>query len=477
MTSIPAALSGLKAALATRDRSGVNRAARDLIRLRAPLGGQWRAIATVLIENGELSDARRAIDLLAAATGHSALGRFAQAEVYAQTGRLADAQSILASVPADVPDPLRHAYLCGTLALNQGDLESARSHLKRAVTVAPTSGRSWLTLAMIGPVPEEDGAAMLALEDVMASAPLADRGAFFYALGKSLAEQGDADRAFTAYATGASAERVARGGAGGIDRDGAAGGLAWTSAQLAALPSTGAASTRTIIVTGLPRSGTTLIEQILAAHSAVVGGEELSILRQSVSMLGGSGPDTIGVANASRLTEARTLYDHLLAQRFGNAGRVVDKTLLGGRHMGVIAALMPDAPIIWVRRDPLDNAWSIFHTYFQANLSWTFDLAEIAEQMRLEDALHAHWRALRPERILTVDYAALVSDPAKQIPRIVEHCGLALEQQQLRPERSGRTVTTASVTQVRTPINTRAIGAAQPFRKHLQPFLDAYGRG
>jgi hypothetical protein len=198
-------------------------------------------------------------------------------------------------------------------------------------------------------------------------------------------------------------------------------------------------------------------------------------MRHVVDAVGGASAANVQGANPARLTDARALYNHLLAERFHNAGRVVDKTLLAGRHMGVIAALMPDAPIVWLRRDPLDNAWSIFHTYFQAGLRWTFDLAAIAEQMRLEDAMHARWATLRPDRILTVEYAELVSDPQRAIPRIVAHCGLPLEPEQLRPHESRRTVTTASVAQVRAPINTGAIGVAEPYRKHLQPFIDRYG--
>lgn len=466
----------LKQALNDRDRAGVNAACAALISRRARLGGQWPSIIFALIQNGELTLARAAADVLASETGHSPLGRFQQAATYARTGRLDAAAAILAGLPNDVPDPLGNAYIQGTLATNLGQFEEATTHLQRAVTLNPASGQSWLALAMLGRVSTQNRTAMFAARQEVATAPDAERGPYHYAVGKALDELGDHDAAFAAFNEGARIIRAGRLMNDALETVRARGAVQdWTAKALSELPIPTGGKERSIFVTGLPRSGTTLVEQILVSHSAVDDGEELGRLPLIAQEIGGMSVDKIqSAAAAGKLIELLQLYDHLVDERFSGSGRIVDKTLQASRCMGLIAAVMPDAPVIWLRRDPLDNAWSIFRTYFMRDLGWTFDLPSIGRQMAAEDRLFNHWTALRPSKILPVCYAELVSHPSKIIPRIVEHCGLSLEPQQLNPHQSRRAVTTASVAQVRQPINQRPIGSALPYRRHLQPFIDAY---
>jgi Tfp pilus assembly protein PilF len=475
MADVLTLLDTLKIALARRDREAINNACRALIDAQAPIGGQWRAIALVLLENGEMQAARRAADLLVQSTRGIALARFNQAEIYARSGQAVEARAMLLALPADVPNPLGNAYMRGTLALNLGAMDDARMELRRAIMLAPQSGQSWLALAMIGRIPIEDGQQLSDLRPRMASAPIAERGPYFYALGKFLHEQGDYDGAFEAFAAGAAGEAATRRTDAVEPRAVQQVQQQWTAEALSALPAASRFEGRPIFVTGLPRSGSTLVEQILSAHSMVDGGEELSLMRYLVAEAGGTGIDPVRrLLESGRDASLIGLYEHLLAERFLGTGRVVDKTLLASGYMGLLVALFPEAPIIWMRRDPLDNAWSIFRTYFRSGLGWTFDLAQIGRQMRAEDALFAHWSALRPQQILPVHYADLVAHPNAVIPRIVAHCGLKLEPRQLRFHESERTVVTASVAQVRRPIHRDAVGAAAPYRRHLKPFLDAY---
>lgn len=469
-------LNTLKEALGRQDRSAVNAACRSLIAMRARLGGQWRSLIFVLIRNGEMSLARAAADTLAEQSGNSALGRFEQAATYARTGRLADARAKLEALPDSVPDPVGNAYIRGTLSTNLGEFETARTHLRRAVGLAPGSGQSWLALSMVGRVSTDDAAAMRAAEPTMRSAAPAERGAYHYAMGKMFDEQGNIDAAFDHFARGAEVVQTIRAVEMDVESAAARSSLdGWHSAEITSLAKPRISSSKPIFVTGLPRSGTTLVEQILASHSAVQGGEELGCLSIVAQEAGGTDVGTLRqLVTDGRLDEMANLYAHLIDERFPKHGRVIDKTLLGSRFMGLIATVLPDAPIIWLRRDPLDNAWSVFRTYFLQDLGWTFDLAAIGRQMALEDQLFAYWSKARPDRILAVDYADLARDPTAIIPKIVAHCGLMWEPQQLHPHQHRRAVTTASVAQVRAPIGTQAIGAAEPYRRHLQPFIDAY---
>jgi hypothetical protein len=135
---------------------------------------------------------------------------------------------------------------------------------------------------------------------------------------------------------------------------------------------------------------------------------------------------------------------------------------------------LPEAPIVWLKRDPLDCAWSCFRTHFLAGVSWSYDLADIAHHFRLEDELLARWQDILGDRVLVVPYEGLVADSAGWIRRILAHCQLSEEPEAFSPHENRRAVTTSSVMQVRRPINRAAVGAAEPYRAFLQPFVDAY---
>ena len=236
------------------------------------------------------------------------------------------------------------------------------------------------------------------------------------------------------------------------------------------------ATSRTIFVTGLPRSGTTLVEQILTSHSAVGAGAEISKLELLAKDTGGASFDDLSrYADERGLAEAARLWQHWLDERFATPGRLVDKTVDASRFLGLAAAALPEAPLIWLTRSPLDCAWSCFRTYFMwAGLPWSYDLEDIAAHFRLEDRLLQQWQDILGDRLLVVPLEALADEPDGWIRRILAHCGLSEESQAFKPHENPRPVTTASVRQVRKPINRDGIGSAEPYREFLEPFLDAY---
>ena len=155
---------------------------------------------------------------------------------------------------------------------------------------------------------------------------------------------------------------------------------------------------------------------------------------------------------------------------------MVDKTTDTSRKLGMATALLPDAPLGWLKRCPLDCAWSCFRTCFMSGIRWSNDLDDIAYNFRLEDRLLEQWQHNLGERLLVVPYEALASEPDKEIRRILTHCGLAEEQQVFAPHENRRVVMTASAMQVRRPIHLRGIGSAEPYRPFLKPFVEAYYR-
>jgi hypothetical protein len=166
-------------------------------------------------------------------------------------------------------------------------------------------------------------------------------------------------------------------------------------------------------------------------------------------------------------------YAHLLDLRFRSKDLVVDKSLGQTMLMGLLLHAMPDARVAWLKRNPDDVALSCFRTYFTGGLAWTCSLTDIADYMRAEERMLAHWRAVFPDRILVVPYEKLVTAPAEWSVRLQEHFGLPVEDLESSLPQD-RAVRTASVTQVKEPISTSRIGQASRFERHLKPFHGRY---
>ncbi len=473
-------LDGLKQAFAARDRSRINAVVAALVQSRAPIGNNWRSLADVMIHNGELGLARAAIDLFVGAMGGAPSAHFARAAVLARIGDAPAAREAMAGLPANVPDLLGNAYTRGMIELNMGATDEARTHFLRGLAANPRSGQTWFALAMTGRKGDDDVARrILDAAPGMAGAAPIERAQYLYARGKVLDEQGDHDAAFAAIAEGAALVAAQSGWSAADDaRSAAAATDGYDRATIAGFAIGVTRPTdRAIVVTGTPRSGTTLVEQILASHSQVTGGEELGRFPLIAEEIGGFSASALrrwlGGGRGRSTDDLATLFLHLVAERFGPTGRVIDKTLDASRYLGLLASILPDAPIVWMRRDPLDRAWSCFRNYL-LGVPWSYDLRQIAHHFRLEDRLLDRWRDILGDRLLVLDYEQVAADPRGRIPGLLAHCGLASEPQVFEPHLTERLVTTSSVTQVRQPINTGGIGVAEPYRRHLQPFLDAY---
>ncbi|MCD2325222.1 sulfotransferase [Sphingomonas sp. IC-56] len=471
--SAAAVLQQLKQALAQRRRHEVDSLIARLLSIDAPLGAQWRGLAEVSRRNGALANTRACLDRLVRQSAGAAQARFERAAVLAQIGDFADARHALAALPAGFPDPATRAHFAGTLALNIGDLEEARTLFRTVLDTRPTSGQTWLSLAeaMRRTDPAEWAPAVLDAQATMRSAPATEQAPFLYALGAAQHALGDHDAAFAAFSGGAEIVRKLRPYDAEADRRSVAQARTLRSIkQRVNLP-----TDRPIFVFGPPRSGTTLVEQILSSHSAVAGGGEIQLFDILAGEIGGVSAAHFEAARAAPgLDVLAHDYLGLLAARFGASGRVVDKTLNATRYAGLISAILPDAPLVWVRRDPLDNAWSCYRTFFSEGVAWSWDQDSLARHLVLEREMLDFWRDLLGDRLLVVEYEELVGEPHAAITALLAHCGLPPEPAVFTPHKTERAVITASVAQVREPINRKAVGAAEPYRRHLQPFLDAY---
>lgn len=466
-------------ALRRHSRADSARIVNAIIRSKLPLGARWKSMAAIAKQNGEVQDAMDAMQNYCQAANNTPQIRYEMAALAAQLGRLTEADSIMASLPEGTPGATEYHYSRGTLATNLGRFEEARQHLRLAIAAKPGSGQAWLALAMVGLIEPPDLPSILAAaSDVANSEPL-EQSAYAYALGKAYDQTGEYERAFAAFARGAEIMRTVQNYSLASDEEDAVqSAKGWGTILKSRVPdgtSPQTAPARPIFVTGLPRSGTTLVEQILASHSAVGGGEELGLMSIVTQDVGKTADSFLRYqASGGNAAGLAKIYTHLLAERQPGAGHVVDKTLDSSRFMGFIAMMFPTSPIIWLRRDPVDCAWSAYRTWFLGGLSWTWSQSDIASHFAIEDALFKHWKSVLGPQMLVVNYADLVHNPAIEIERITRHCGLSIEQSQLSPHETIRAVKTASVAQVREPIHTKAVGGSQPYHTYLKPFLNAY---
>jgi tetratricopeptide (TPR) repeat protein len=233
-----------------------------------------------------------------------------------------------------------------------------------------------------------------------------------------------------------------------------------------------------VFIVGMTRSGTTLIEQILASHPEVFGAGEMPLLDQIAGsiqkLLPGapSFPDMMRRMSPADFRALGSLYLDNMMERSTTAVRITDKMTLNFLFVGLIHLALPDAAIIHAVRDPADTCLSCFSTHFTNGNEHTYDLAELGRYYRQYRALMAHWHdVLPPGRILDVRYEDLVAAPEDVARRIVSHCGLDWDPRCLDFHRSQRPVRTASAVQVRKPIHRNSVERWRKYEAFLGPLL------
>jgi tetratricopeptide (TPR) repeat protein len=233
----------------------------------------------------------------------------------------------------------------------------------------------------------------------------------------------------------------------------------------------GSSSTTPVFVVGMPRSGTSLVEQILASHPAVAGIGELEFWTDELRS------DATRIRRELLPAQVRQKmaanYLHVLKSRHPEAGHVVDKTPVNADYLGLIHSVFPDARILYVRRDPIDTCLSCYFQNFALSLNFTFDLNDLASYYRQHARLMAHWRkVLPPGTLIDVPYEELVADQEGWTRRILAHVGLEWDVACLKFNENPRPVVTASSWQVRQRIYGDSVKRWRHYSKFIQPLLE-----
>ncbi|HTV32971.1 MAG TPA: tetratricopeptide repeat protein [Methylocella sp.] len=235
-----------------------------------------------------------------------------------------------------------------------------------------------------------------------------------------------------------------------------------------------------IFILGMPRSGSTLVEQILASHPKVAGAGEIDDLWKAIKGLNGaikgiSSPEGLARLSDEEFHQFGTNYVDRIRLTLPDAEHVTNKTLENFRFIGLIHLALPNARIIHTRRDPIDTCLSCFSKLFVGNnLPFTYDLEELGRYYRAYEAMMRHWRRILPENVmLELRYEEVVADLDGQTRRILAHCDLEWDPRCLDFHRTERQVRTASKVQVRQPVYQSAVGRWRCYEPFLGPLLRA----
>jgi len=394
--------------------------------------------------------------------------RLNRAAALHKAGRHEEAVGGYQSLMQDFPESAEVYAGLGVVQLALGDLGDAVGSLRKATELNPKQGRAWAALAASpeAAISDDDVAALLALSEDANVAPDARVDAHF-ALGEIFDRRGEADAAFARFSAGnegRKAQMTARDLA--FDPESLA---AETAAIIEADPEGASAGAegnpdeRPVFVVGMPRSGTTLVEQILAAHPSVSGaGEAMSIAALDTRL------------SDSEMAEA-TLQTLLKAG--GDATRIVDKTPFQFRDLGLIRRLFPKAWIIHCRRDALDTGLSCFMQNFVEDYPWSCDLEHIGHFINAYERLMGHWREVLQGGFLEVDYEELTRGPETEIRRLIDFVGLDWDPACLAFHKARRPVLSASNWQVRRPMYASSVGRASRYGAHLEPLRGVLASG
>lgn len=436
--------------------------------------------AQVLDDAGDAAAASRVRDHAALRLPHSPLAWADLGASLVRGGRSAEALAALQRSVGLAPDYAPAQLDLGDALLAAGCVADGVAAIRRALALEPAYADAWLSLADIKTAPISIGD-MEIMRSLLRGTGIAEseRTKLGFALGKACEDHGQYHEAHTLF-TEANRRRKLEVGA--WDATAFLSQASQVEAAFSAPhavaedPELGAPA---IFVVGMPRSGTTLVEQILASHPRVQGlgerGELARVLAEESARRQQQFPQWVPVATAGDWCRLGRRYLDLLAPEVSDGAHFVDKLPNNWQALGAIRAMLPAAHIVVCRRDALENCWSCFKQYFARGWEFTCDPQQLGVFWQAFDRAASAWAARAPARVREQSYEALGDDPQVQICALLDFCGLPFDAACLHAHESRRTVRTLSVAQVREPLH-RARAVARGYGTLLDPLRRALGR-
>jgi tetratricopeptide (TPR) repeat protein len=441
----------------------------------------WNTLGSALIPLGDYDAAIAALGHAVALDAQLGVAWYNLGLALTHSVRPDEAASALQHAIAIVPTHISARVLLADQLRGSGRVDEAAAEYRRVIAQQPAAGMAWIGLANLKSA-KLDSADIAAMQRTLTRTDVGDddRIALGFALASALEDGG---RYVDASGALAQAHACAR-------RRGAWNAAAFSAhvdSVLAAFPtaSSGTASTlgdEAIFIVSLPRSGSTLIEQILATHSQVEGASELpdlpQVLTEESQRRGQPFPQWVAAMRPADWERLGRRYLERTARWRQRHPRFTDKLLTNWLHVGAIRAMLPGARIVAVRRDPLETCLACYRQHLAGN-AYTHDFVDLAAYWRDFDRAMNHWRTLHPQHVHENVYEDLTTDPEAQIPALLAFCGLDFEPACLAFHTNPRAVVTLSAAQVRQPLRRDTARAARygalidPLRAALR--LPAFG--
>jgi tetratricopeptide (TPR) repeat protein len=411
---------------------------------------------------------------LATAYEHSALGMLCT-----QLERREEALASYIEAARLEPDRSKHYYNIAAIQRSLGALDSAEEHFDKAIALDPADYEAVKVRSELRRQTLERNH-VDELESLLANGIAEPRGEIqvCYALAKELEDLGDARRSFDYLARGSKRRRelmrydVQR----DIDTMAAIGEV--FTAELLADAAPGSDNDEAIFIVGMPRTGTTLVERVLASHSAVYAAGELGNFANALmQQLRGRSAQAGGRDELVRLSASldfKALGDAYIDSTrpfTGSTPRFVDKLPLNFLYTGLIHLALPQAKIVNLKRHPLDTCYAVFKQLFVDAYPYSYDLEELGRYYAAYERLMRHWNKVLPGVVCTVEYEAMVGDFEAEVRRLLEYCGLDFEAACLRFHENTAASTTASSAQVRRPVYSSSVGRWRQYRERLAPLI------
>lgn len=442
--------------------------------------------AQVLFKKQQYHPALAELDTLLEAEPDNPNHHILKASVLVRIGNYLQAieiyEWVLDRFPGQAKIHLSHGHALKTV----GRQEEAIKAYRKCIELKPHLGEAYWSLANLKmfSFDEQDLAQMKSATDVSEI----DRQDFFhlcFALGKALEDEEQFDDSFYYYRLGNKARReVVQWDADENQRSKEKQQQYFTADYFNGRADAGDSSPDPIFIVGLPRAGSTLLEQILASHSQVEGTMELPDILSIARRLNGKSkpedpglyPEVLDTLNDQQLTELGKEYlDRTRIQRIAGTPYFIDKMPNNFAHVGLIHLILPNSKIIDARRHPLGCCFSGFKQLFASGQNYTYNLREIGRYYRDYAELMDHWAKVLPGRVLRVHYEQVIADFETQVRRLLDYCELPFEEACLEYHKTDRAVRTASSEQVRQPIYQSGVAQWQNFETHLETLKEALG--
>ena len=478
-----AALCGLAAVSLAADKPhDAERLLRHALRQSAHLPLAQRGLGQALVALGRLNEAEASARNLLKIEPENPQTWITLGGVATRLMRQEQALEAYERAAALTPDEVRLRLSIGHVHKTLGRRKDSEAAYKTALTMKPGMGEAYWSLADLKNYAFSDAEVADMQRLVGGERERADEAQLHFALGRAFEQRADYSRAFSHYAHGNALRRLdAPFDIDGFEKRTARLCRFFDRAYFAARSGSGDPSPAPIFIVGLPRSGSTLIEQILASHSRVEGTMELPNIIHMVHEFEDTTadrdgyPEALGSAEPAVLRALGARYLEETAPLRHGREHFTDKLPNNFNHIGLIQSILPNATVIDARRHPLDSCFSTFKQYFAEGQTFSYDLTDLGRYYRCYLALMDHWDEVLPGKVLHVQYEELVRDPQTNIRRLLEHCRLPFEQACLSFHRTQRSVRTASAEQVRQPLYTSGVGYWRNFERELEPLRVALG--